>query len=610
MTSSSPHRRDAPSIPSNSNTSHNDRERMIHWRTAAISTTAPWLNRTNSAERKRRHTGSEPERRDYPYQPYQPNETVEHSHTPESRLDDPASTATANREQSGSSQRDPPYNPFRPRIAPDLTLDDRCGLRQPVLDGPRYPPDPDGLFAFEIPSELELGGGEVESDLDTAVDPASSARSFRPNAMSRGSVLSSAGSRRESDVVLPPWQPDSEATKCPVCNTDFGIFFRKHHCRKCGRVICSNCSTHRITIPREYIVHPPSHLHGNPASPSRLGDNPALGGGAEVRVCNPCVPDPNPWPPVHAPAPTAGEARRQSNAPVNIDFAPPQSLISRLTRRENERLNELRPSMAQPNSMRQRSNTHQPPPPSGRIHIPPPSSRMRRGPSYSIGPPHPYLGTEAGTASLSQLRPPYPRDYTPGSPDRRGQSFNPASGHHARMPGNSSAPDFSSPSLARPPPQPRRQVKEEDECPVCGVEMPPGESVRETHIQECISSRFLTPAQPSRPGPQSFGASDPGPQDARGSQMSSSVSPPTVPEGSRPRATSYRPRGMAVYRASEKDCTTEDGELQECVICFEEFEEGDEMGRMECLCKFHRHCIRQWWETKGMGSCPTHQLHD
>ena len=46
---------------------------------------------------------------------------------------------------------------------------------------------------------------------------------------------------------------------------------------------------------------------------------------------------------------------------------------------------------------------------------------------------------------------------------------------------------------------------------------------------------------------------------------------------------------MLVYHASEKDCVGEDGEGgQECVICFEEFAVGDEMGRLECLCKFHK----------------------
>lgn len=50
-----------------------------------------------------------------------------------------------------------------------------------------------------------------------------------------------------------------------------------------------------------------------------------------------------------------------------------------------------------------------------------------------------------------------------------------------------------------------------------------------------------------------------------------------------------RTTGMVVYNASEKDCVSEDGEEpQECVICFEEFAVGDEMGRLECLCKFHK----------------------
>ena len=45
---------------------------------------------------------------------------------------------------------------------------------------------------------------------------------------------------------------------------------------------------------------------------------------------------------------------------------------------------------------------------------------------------------------------------------------------------------------------------------------------------------------------------------------------------------------MVVYLASEKDCVGGDGAVQECVICFEEFAVGDEMGRLECLCKFHK----------------------
>lgn len=33
------------------------------------------------------------------------------------------------------------------------------------------------------------------------------------------------------EFVLPRWQPDAEVTYCPICQTQFSIFVRKHHCR-------------------------------------------------------------------------------------------------------------------------------------------------------------------------------------------------------------------------------------------------------------------------------------------------------------------------------------------------------------------------------------------
>lgn len=132
------------------------------------------------------------------------------------------------------------------------------------------------------------------------------------------------------ELALPRWQPDSEVTHCPICKSQFSFWYRKHHCRKCGRVVCSSCSPHRITIPRQYIVRPPetpAQSNIEISSPNRLefsssstdstasdtynttsgllpsrfpgsvSVNPALGGGEEVRLCNPCVPDPNPDPP-------------------------------------------------------------------------------------------------------------------------------------------------------------------------------------------------------------------------------------------------------------------------------------------------------------------------
>lgn len=139
---------------------------------------------------------------------------------------------------------------------------------------------------------------------------------------------SSSQSLHSRDVNPPAWQPDIEVSDCPICGHRFNFWYRKHHCRKCGRVVCANCSPHRITIPRQFIVHPPSgsdQSFGAGATPisaivDLTGDDenegpglresfssnrshnrenwidPALGGGQEVRLCNPCVPDPNPSP--------------------------------------------------------------------------------------------------------------------------------------------------------------------------------------------------------------------------------------------------------------------------------------------------------------------------
>jgi hypothetical protein len=101
--------------------------------------------------------------------------------------------------------------------------------------------------------------------------------------------------RTPAEFVLPPWQPDSEITQCPICEAAFGFFNRKHHCRKCGRVVCAECSPHRITIPHAYIVRAPGEMTNAQRSVDGLGM--AIGGGLRVRLCNPCVPDPNTTPP-------------------------------------------------------------------------------------------------------------------------------------------------------------------------------------------------------------------------------------------------------------------------------------------------------------------------
>jgi FYVE zinc finger len=180
---------------------------------------------------------------------------------------------------------------------------------------------PDGLSAAEL-----FQAQRYDSTMHGSVraSPAERALPALPPARRPSSNVRHGGSKTR-EFRLPKWQPDSEVSECPICSRPFTFWFRKHHCRKCGRVVCASCSPHRITIPRQFIVHPPEStyptstipqtdpvvidLTGDDPTPSHAAmpppswpsprrlSNSGLGGGEEVRLCNPCVPDPQPSPP-------------------------------------------------------------------------------------------------------------------------------------------------------------------------------------------------------------------------------------------------------------------------------------------------------------------------
>eukprot|EP01100_Stratorugosa_tubuloviscum_P002343 TRINITY_DN1546_c1_g2_i1.p1 TRINITY_DN1546_c1_g2~~TRINITY_DN1546_c1_g2_i1.p1 ORF type:complete len:207 (-),score=94.81 TRINITY_DN1546_c1_g2_i1:156-776(-) len=56
-------------------------------------------------------------------------------------------------------------------------------------------------------------------------------------------VRTSIGTRAEPRMKPPRWLDDDEFKNCPLCLKSFSIFTRrKHHCRRCGTVICQDCS--------------------------------------------------------------------------------------------------------------------------------------------------------------------------------------------------------------------------------------------------------------------------------------------------------------------------------------------------------------------------------
>ncbi|VDI07485.1 FYVE, RhoGEF and PH domain containing 5/6 [Mytilus galloprovincialis] len=66
----------------------------------------------------------------------------------------------------------------------------------------------------------------------------------------------------DKDFVLgskaPIWIPDARVTMCMLCTCEFSVAWRRHHCRSCGRVICSTCSDNRA--PLEYLRNKPARV--------------------------------------------------------------------------------------------------------------------------------------------------------------------------------------------------------------------------------------------------------------------------------------------------------------------------------------------------------------
>lgn len=49
--------------------------------------------------------------------------------------------------------------------------------------------------------------------------------------------------------VPPIWVPDSVATHCMNCGVKFSVIKRRHHCRACGKALCSSCCNMKFMLP-------------------------------------------------------------------------------------------------------------------------------------------------------------------------------------------------------------------------------------------------------------------------------------------------------------------------------------------------------------------------
>lgn len=45
------------------------------------------------------------------------------------------------------------------------------------------------------------------------------------------------------------WLKDEDATHCKLCEKEFSLSKRKHHCRNCGEIFCNACSDNELPLP-------------------------------------------------------------------------------------------------------------------------------------------------------------------------------------------------------------------------------------------------------------------------------------------------------------------------------------------------------------------------
>ncbi|KAF3939830.1 hypothetical protein ABW19_dt0204427 [Dactylella cylindrospora] len=601
---------------------------------------------------------------------------------PNQMNDVPQNASASSRHSSHSDFRELPQPPYQQQQQPVIS-------HPLAADSSQYPYRYSSLLA----SEGASSAGAHHTRRRRSRDGSSASRSERRQHLS-------------PDIAVPPWQPDSEVNSCPICGNGFSFFYRKHHCRKCGRVVCAPCSPHRIVIPKSFVVYPPNTIDPDLAllgitDPVNNRRHSYMGGdtGVEVRICNNCLAGENTGSSMGSnerrqsiPSPAGGAGRFwQDPLPPNMgnpnnDFS--QQPVDFASSTSSNR----RRAVSTANHLTQAGyHTHGRGYPAGGY----PGSSYTYGQAHSFGsqnaphnfPPfhhgqHPPYHVHPVQQQAPPLQHPTP-SYPLPQPAQHNFSFAPAQfypspqpqqyqHHHNQYSGHQRSassshpysqyspvnqpirghldtsqqpiPAFSMPDITRPripiadqymaagsreaqthsaPPQPR--LKETDYCPICQQVLPPpnpitnDESAREAHIQECIENAVGshdTPRRRSNAGtPTNYAATPPNIAALSQAQVQAQVQTQASSHVERPRRNTGANR-MVIYTATEKDTyalgndARADDQKAECVICFEEFEAGDVIARLECFCRYHKKCIQDWFGRKENATCPIHAMNE
>ena len=98
------------------------------------------------------------------------------------------------------------------------------------------------------------GGGGGGGDSGAAGgDGDASQRGSDDNVRNRDRRCGSVEHLEEAHAAV--WVPDSNQSACTICTSKFTFFNRRHHCRRCGALVCADCSKQRRLLEHMDATH-------------------------------------------------------------------------------------------------------------------------------------------------------------------------------------------------------------------------------------------------------------------------------------------------------------------------------------------------------------------
>lgn len=158
-------------------------------------------------------------------------------------------------DSTGSNGAGHPASSADPEAAPcsaQAVRPSSLNLSQPTADGQGQPAD--SAASEENNSDADGGAESVSTtggNIVTAPGAYEEARLAAvrpPSAPSRGQLVSLSDEDKNLGKVAPVWVPDEDAPACMECEQKFTVIRRRHHCRACGRVLCSGCCSQRMSL--------------------------------------------------------------------------------------------------------------------------------------------------------------------------------------------------------------------------------------------------------------------------------------------------------------------------------------------------------------------------